>query len=729
MMVLAGFHQLTVFEEGEAESHDSWIVGNDSKNWRGTGFEPRPEPVANEDTTCPSVPVTNPGKIARRADTAKDGDKVLHMVWQMPINGNYEICYTNNRGDGREGNMGIGNGWNTALRLSFTPTHSVLPDIEIDTENNIILVTWTEKRVPEMEYYTMSFDGGRTWMTGKPNPGILLLKAEEFDPLVEYPDFPEDLMTNKHTGYYLLQFRVPPMVEWIQKMRDMGISFLGYIPDNGYLVAMDKTTRVQADKLVYVRWTDTFQPVYKVSPDLQGASGPVELTVQMLADNWPDVLMDIESMGSVLSFMSLSGALANVVLSVDASKIAGIANIDDVFWLEHYAAPSPSTEVIDQIIAGNYNLVAGANVPTGPGYNAWLNNLGLDGSGVNVSVVDSGIDTGVLATMHRDIRGRVQNLADYTETDNSDGVCEDEWWHGTHLAGIVAGDATIGTTDNRNYLYGLGGAPAADLLCQRIFNRTAAYSNTADNVLTAWAVNNSADISSNSWGTSGAANLWGNYLAASRDYDILVRDANPWAGGNQSLIIVFSAGNDGFDANINAVRPNSIHAQGSAKNVITVGASESYRTAWAVSDDMDDIAFFSSRGPTDDNRLKPDIVTPGTQIGSLNSSVGWSNGWGPIGGTNDYIWGGGTSMATPLASAAAALFVQYYDDLTGNRPSPALTKAALINGCRRRYPQQRRGLGQGTPRQYVRPRSAVHAIRGRDGFLEDEPGRGLQILR
>lgn len=681
MMVFAGFCQLAVFEEGEGKSHDSWIAGNDSKNWRGTGFEPRPEPVPSEETTCPSVPATTPGKIARHADTAKDGDNVLHMVWQMPIDGNYEICYSNNRGDGREGNMGIGNGWNTALRLSHTPTHSILPDIEIDKENGIIFVTWTELLVPESEVYTMSFDGGLTWLKVQPNPGVLLLKTEEFDPLVGMPEIPDELGTVKHTGYYLLQFRIPPMVEWIQKMRTMGVDFLGYVPYNGYIAAMDKNVRPQVENLVYVRWTGIFQPAFKVSPDLASAAGMVNIAVQMLADNWPDVVEDIESMGGILSFMSLSGWLASVVLSVNASHITDIARINDVFWLEHYAAPSPSTEVIDQIMAGNYNLVAGANVPTGPGYNAWLNNRRLNGAGVTVSVVDSGIDTGVLTTMHRDIRGRVQGLVDYTETDNSDGVCEDEWWHGTHLAGIVAGDATIGTTDNRGYLYGLGGAPAADLLCQRIFDSTAVYSNTADNVLTAWAVSNGADISSNSWGTSGAANLWGNYLAASRDYDMLVRDADPWTGGNQSLIIVFSAGNDGFDAANNAVRPNSIHAQGSAKNVITIGASESYRTAWTESDNMDDVAFFSSRGPTDDNRLKPDVVTPGTRIGSLNSTVGWSTGWGPIGGTNDYIWGGGTSMATPLASSAAALFVQYYDDITGNRPSPALTKAALINGA------------------------------------------------
>src|SRR5213075_803387 len=95
--------------------------------------------------------------------------------------------------------------------------------------------------------------------------------------------------------------------------------------------------------------------------------------------------------------------------------------------------------------------------------------------------------------------------------------------------------------------------------------------------------------------------------------------------GNQEMVIVFSAGNVGTNA-------QTISAPGSAKNVITVGASENVRSmnlanggndasgndgcllADAGADDANDIPSFSSRGPCADGRLKPDIVAPGTHI-------------------------------------------------------------------------------------------------------------------
>jgi hypothetical protein len=99
------------------------------------------------------------------------------------------------------------------------------------------------------------------------------------------------------------------------------------------------------------------------------------------------------------------------------------------------------------------------------------------------------------------------------------------------------------------------------------------------------------------------------------------------------------------------------------------------------------MAAFSSRGPCDDRRIKPDVIAPGTDIVSTKSKLApISNFWGPYTpqGANqpdpNYAYDGGTSMATPLVAGCAALVRQYYLD-TNHEPSAALLKATLINSA------------------------------------------------
>src|SRR6185369_11286392 len=159
------------------------------------------------------------------------------------------------------------------------------------------------------------------------------------------------------------------------------------------------------------------------------------------------------------------------------------------------------------------------------------------------------------------------------------------------------------------------------------------------------------------------------------EFDDLVRDANFSAFGDQPYILEFSAGNAGPGS-------QTIGSPAVAKNVIATGASENDRLDLLVYDDGPDaIADFSSRGPCADGRIKPDVVTPGTWIASLQSqSASDINAWAPI--DSLYQYEGGTSQAGPHASGAAAVFVQYYRQThTNATPSPALVKAALINSA------------------------------------------------
>ena len=198
------------------------------------------------------------------------------------------------------------------------------------------------------------------------------------------------------------------------------------------------------------------------------------------------------------------------------------------------------------------------------------------------------------------------------------------------------------------------------------------------------------------------------------------------------MLVTFSAGNAGTDANANGVVDNdSIGAPGTAKNVLTVGASENarprytcaeaadqtgtctgtqndiftYGTAWPadfpaapVSTDrsagnIQQMAAFSSRGPTDDGRIKPDVVAPGTWILSGYSDMYQFNydtqtnpqnglaqydGWG-VPYNIDYKYMGGTSMSNPIAAGAAAVVRDYYTAIGNPTATAALVKATLIN--------------------------------------------------
>jgi subtilisin family serine protease len=382
------------------------------------------------------------------------------------------------------------------------------------------------------------------------------------------------------------------------------------------------------------------------------------------------------------------GALRTIYLALTPAEASELAADPGVIGVEAYAEPRLLDERGAQIVAGLLTPPALTQPAEPPSYRDWLLGKGFTGETFDfaVDVTDEGLDDGADPPAHPDFReggaaaqpDRVAYLANYT----SDPDARDCGGHGSNVASIAAGHGQPGSEyeDDRGFDHGMGVAPFAQVGASKIFACDGTFSHTfVPTAASAAAYAAGARVSNNSWGSSDNS-----YTAWSAAYDALVRDASAEAGP-QPLVLVFAAGNDGFDGY------GTIGAPATAKNVIAVGASESVRASGTdgcgvpdfAADGARDIVTFSSRGPTADGRLKPDLVAPGTHVTGAAPQHADYNESGVctryLAGTTWYSVVSGTSQATPHVTGAAALVRSWYQRTQGAAPSPALTKALLVN--------------------------------------------------
>ncbi|MEK6321495.1 MAG: S8 family serine peptidase [Acidobacteriota bacterium] len=501
---------------------------------------------------------------------------------------------------------------------------------------------------------------------------------------------------------------------WINSLRVAGAEIVGYIPHNAYIIrgSPSELARVAGlhagadwEDARPIRWMGRLLAVQKLDPAytdemLSGASRQdvdVEIELADSSDSATAIEVIIRSASSINSEprMFLNFVVLSVRLRVD--QLLDIAGLDEVL----YVSPAPKLKLHDersaQIVAGN--LSADGTQPSGPGYLAWLTSKGLDGEpDFVIDFTDSGLDRGSTSAirLHPDfldsaLRSRVAYIFNYA----TDGLIDDRPGHGTIVASVAGGQGQSSREDASGYMYGLGVDPFARLGASRIFDeRNRLPSQLSFTGVASAAYSAGARMSNNSWG-----NLSNTYDATAQEYDALVRDAQPSVSGNQEMIFVFSAGNAGAGGHVGS--------PGTAKNVISVAASENYRPEGFDSCDLDgggvigpdgadsalDILRFSSGGPTADGRAKPDIAAPGTHVyGAASQSPGFF-GEGLCAGRpvfqppnqSLYTWSSGTSFAAPHISGAASLVRRFFLSRNllgdGRPPSPAMTKAYLINSA------------------------------------------------
>jgi len=464
------------------------------------------------------------------------------------------------------------------------------------------------------------------------------------------------------SGLYLVQLEDHPPAGWRGQIEQAGAAILRPVPEDAFLVELHRVRLSAITRLPFVRWAGPYKPEHKTHPRLRelaegAAGGTVRASALLTTTARGFEAVMVQRSFRVLSRYGKSPAGRVLEGEISPENLKKLAESPLVLWIE----PAPKPKLFDAVAA---EIIGGE----GLNFRPLVHDLGFDGEGVTVSVADSGLHLGEGEEMHPDLEGRVEAFFYYGNLLDA----SDEHSHGTHVTGIIAGDGTGGETDENEYLYGLGIAPKARVVAQRIFDGLGGYEPPPSMAkLTTDAVRAGAEIGSNSWGDD----TQGGYDISAMEFDALVRDADPETPGDQPYILEFSAGNAGPG-------DRTIGSPAVAKNVIATGASQNNRFDFFIyAEGQESMADFSSRGPCADGRIKPDVVAPGTWIASLQSAAATDeNAWQPI--SPLYMYQGGTSQSGPQVSGAAAVFVQYYRETqNGATPSPALVKAALIDSA------------------------------------------------
>ena len=333
---------------------------------------------------------------------------------------------------------------------------------------------------------------------------------------------------------------------------------------------------------------------------------------------------------------------ANTTIRFRVSDYYGAS--DEFFYVDNVQIESTCAECIDTT-----NLVSGFVKDIGAD-RLWNESPYLQGQGITVAVVDSGIAN------HADI-SRIAtsiNFSSYSTDTN------DEFGHGTHVAGIIGGDSSA--IDGMH----MGIAPKVNLIDIKVSNAEG-MSLTSDVVEALEWIYNNKDVYN-----IRVVNLSLN-SAVPEPYHVSALDAALeilWFNG---VVVVVSAGNNGTGYD-----PVTVFPPANDPFVITVGAADELGTQ-GISDDT--VASFSAFGITEDGFSKPDLVAPGRNIISALASMNArllidhpSHYVDP-----NYFRMSGTSMAAPMVAGAVALLLQDEPNLTPDQVKFRLMASANPN--------------------------------------------------
>ncbi len=466
-----------------------------------------------------------------------------------------------------------------------------------------------------------------------------------FDPLTDQqrPAEPWGLASSG-VDFQLVQLRGPIQQHWRAALEARGLEIVQYLHPYTYVVWGDASQLNQLDG-AFVRWAGPFLPDYRVLPRFRADSAAPRSVRLLIYRRVPEELSlrRLRQLGAQqLRLAPIDARFNMVTCQLAPARYADVARLPGVYTLQEEALDGGDRgEMSCQVVA---NQIVGGTVQTG--YQSWLNDAGVDGTGIILADVDSGVDQS-----HPDL------IEAWITCSGTTCGGETSSTHGTHTAGIAVGRATSGTVNAQGFLRGQGLAPGAELI-EQVYGAT--YTQPGGMLLLmSESIRNGAVLSTNSWGPTAIAK---GYDMDTLQVDIGVRDADPQESGNQSLSYILAIAN-GSGGTSSQGTPDE------AKNVFRVGSTWLADFGGLQLATLGSISDNSAHGPALDGRRLPDIVAPGKYVDSTTPA-------------NTYGLRGGTSMAAPAVAGSAALFYEYYRGLPQNPgqfdPSPALVRAALM---------------------------------------------------
>ncbi len=351
-------------------------------------------------------------------------------------------------------------------------------------------------------------------------------------------------------------------------------------------------------------------------------------------------------------------AVKGGLFTVPADELDSLANDPDVA----YISPNRSLSgAADYFVA-----TVGADIAQ--------YNIGLDGTGIGVAVIDSGVNS------HNDLENPNTGASRivYSEGFTPSGYTSDYYGHGSHVAGILAGNgadsASAGSLAYR------GVAPKANIINLRVLKSDG----SGDDASVIAAIDRAIQLK-NTYNIRVINLSLGRRVRESYTLDPLCQAVeSAWRAG---IVVVVAAGNFGRDNSMGTGGYGTIASPANDPYVITVGATNTLGT---LSKGDDYVATFSSKGPSlIDHVVKPDLVAPGNSIASLlasststlatnypaNKVYVWTDGSYRA----RYLRLSGTSMAAPVVSGAVALLLQKTPSLNPDQVKARLMKTAWKN--------------------------------------------------
>ncbi len=450
--------------------------------------------------------------------------------------------------------------------------------------------------------------------------------------------------------FVLVQFSALPTEQTKQYLKNAGVELGDYFPGNAYLATIKNDFDFSLLKDLGISSVNNIPFFYKTDPSLFSyQSTNVKDIVKTFAVSYyasldkSTVQQELQKAGAVIVTTKFADAHI-VFIRPDKNVITAITALPFVNYINLQV-------MSDRIL--NYKSIQTH------GLSSLLSPAGrqLSGKGVTVGVGDD-----AEISSHLDFTGRLINRVYYFSN-----------YHGIHTSGTVAG---AGLLDPKNH----GMAPRATLVSQwfsDIITNTPVY------------VTDYNMIATNNSYTSVDDGCTGEGV-----YDVLSNYADAQMKNYASVLHVFAAGNDGlltcspYPASYGTVKSG----WQCSKNVLTVGAMDQADYS---------IAGFSSRGPVQDGRIKPEIVACGV---NLISTV-YFNLYGP---------NNGTSMASPVITGTTTILNERYRQLNGTTPKAALIKALLCNTAEdlgNPGPDYTFGFGM------LNARRAVEAMEGHQYFI------------